>query len=276
MEGLILSLGMLMNIGTSLPNDCYINNNNNICITESEYENLISIGFEEEEIKNMPQEVYENNKNLNGSVVAASEEYYKTVSNRINKSSFSFKVSADEYNNSSRGYSDGYVETTYKKLRTKIISISGHFRYKTSIEWKSNPSVRSYDVLGIGMESNKVQKQGSPVFVGDYCYTGGGCINTTYSNLYTSSYGVGMVHKLPTGSFSSMEAYLYYDVVKINSGNTITSLGAFGDYAHATSDISLSSIVGNYSVSTIISYSNGMQGYYDETPTTTATWTGSW
>jgi hypothetical protein len=72
-----------------------------------------------------------------------------------------------------------------------------------------------------------------------------------------------------------MNAYLYYDVVKRNTNNTVTSLGAFGDYAHATSNISLSSISGNYYVSTIITYSGGMQNYYDETATTTATWTGT-
>ncbi len=275
MEGLILSLGMFINVGTTIPNDCYINNNNNICITETEYDNLTSMGFEEKEIINMPMDVYESNKDLSGNVVATKEEYFKTVIDKRTNIVSTFKVNEHEYNSSNRGFDDGYVETTYKKLRTKIISVSDHFRYKTSIEWKSNPSVRSYDIIGIGMESTKVKKQGSPTFVGDYCFTGGGCINTTYSDLYASSYGVGVVHQLPTGSFSSMNAYLYYDVVKRNTNNTVTSLGAFGDYAHATSNISLSSISGNYYVSTIITYSGGMQNYYDETATTTATWTGT-
>ena len=81
---------------------------------------------------------------------------------------------------------------------------------------------------------------------------------------------------MPSGDIRALGAVLYFDVSKNNASETITRLDMYGDYAHATSNVSQSNI-GNYTVNT-----NGLQlyssiiSYYDAIPYAQTTWSGTW
>ncbi len=239
-------------------------NDKKIKITEEEYNNLLDLGFSENEIQNMNVEEYEKNKNLKGKVV--SENSIEVSSNNDN-----FKHSIkDLFSNQ-----PGNVETTYKKIVTTIIEVNEKYRYKVSVTWKNIPSTRSYDIIGIGMDSS-VKMYANPTFQQNYCDESNNCSSSNIYTKNTSSTGIGASFKLPSGSLSSLSSYFYYDVEKRDGSNTVTSQNAYGDYAHATKQITQANAT-NYIVNRGgIILEDSVTSYYDETPTSTAKWTGSW
>lgn len=80
-------------------------NNNNILITGTEYQNLLNLGFTENEILNMTLDEYEMNKNLRGTIVAQNVIYFDEQNNILN----------NKNNISTFGLQPGYIETTAKK-----------------------------------------------------------------------------------------------------------------------------------------------------------------
>lgn len=149
-------------------------NDKKIKITEEEYNNLLDLGFSENEIQNMNVEEYEKNKNLKGKVVSKKISYYKDIYYYNEDGTIATNeqiVTADEYNKfnpisiiSPYGLTNGYIETNMKKMTTTIICLGNTYRYKISLEWKSNPKVRSNDIIGIGIENDKVYYIGNRTF----------------------------------------------------------------------------------------------------------------
>lgn len=161
---------------TSLNNDGVFVNLNNVQMTESEKNNLLSLGFTEQQIDFMNIEEFNNNKDLDGIVVAQATKYYKTTISYNNSASSTFSLNNDpivlneeiteeEYNNlpdnqifsgglSTNGYYQGVTETNGKKLVTSIIYIPEYNRYrlKADLNWKKMPINRSYDLLTIGFD----------------------------------------------------------------------------------------------------------------------------
>ena len=103
----------------------------------------------------MPKEIFAKaaNSSTDFRIISQSEKYYKTYgltnTTEITKNEYD-EAEINEKNQRGNGAS----ETTYKKLTTSILSNGSRYRYKTVLTWKNFPSVRSYDVIGIGHYSN--------------------------------------------------------------------------------------------------------------------------
>jgi len=269
--------------------ECYVVNNNGICISSNEYDNLINQGFFDFEIMNMNNDIFNANKDLealgktNTTKYVADTYYY--VGNKVYTSSR--EVTEEEYNNilpicekvpfNMRGITNGFTETTGKRMDTTIIEYTNNLRYKVTLEWKVIPVTRSYDIIGIGLDRTKVYASGNRTFSQTYCVTAMTCTSSTTADINNQQGGVGASFKLPSGSYVFMSSYLYYDVSKKSGVGTITSTAAYGDYAHATSSVTQGQAADNYAVGAggIGLYSN-IASYYDHMNTATAYWTGTW
>lgn len=152
-------------------------NRESLELTDKEVDNLLSLGFTEEEIQNMDQEEYELNKDLDGEVVASTTQYLKIVepieSNTSLKSQMELKetdsseptiIELDkqtyyeelEKEKQSSGqfstFSSDSTSTSYKKMTTTITKLStNNYRLKNSVSWSKLPSTRHVDVSGVGI-----------------------------------------------------------------------------------------------------------------------------
>ena len=222
--------------------------------------------------------------------LAETTKYFKTVTNldearlqinsmgqNENTASYTVEISEEEYNNAPTEPvrdASASVETTYKKLTTTISQVYSYYRYKAVLFWKTIPSVRSHDIIGIGMASN-VQVYGTPSFQQYYCYSGGNCYTSTAYVYKTGTYGAGATYKLAEGTLTTLKATFYYDITK-NTSSTITSLSAAGDYAHATTTVS-SDTAQNYTVvGGGLSLDSSISGYYDSIQSAIATMSVYW
>lgn len=219
-------------------------------------------------------------------------KYYKTttivnVSNSIyslieKNNSYTEEITEEEYesidpNNViiSFDYSNGYTETNYKKMTTSIVQNGSTYRYKVILEWKTMPSTRSYDIIGIGFPAS-VKPQSSIVFSQYYCFTDSTCNTSVSYTSYIGNNGVGASFGLPVGSLSSLKQTLYVDMEKTNSSSTIIKQYAYGDYSHATKTISYDNARKYTFASGGIILDSSIDDYYDSINTANATWTGSW
>lgn len=222
-----------------------------------------------------------------GTLVAETVKYYKTVTNNggvstlsrgsNNSNSISYEVTEEEYNNAPTisTLSDGFVETTYKKMTTSIYSYGASYRYKTKLHWKNMPSTRSYDIIACGFPSSV--KSLVPYSEYKYCKGSNNCTTETANMyFYQGEHGVGVVLGLVVGSnVTSMDETLYFTVNK-NTTSTIVRQYAYGDYAHATKTISLTNAKKFTVGSAGILHNANYVTYYDDIPTANATWAGSW
>ena len=248
-------------------------NYHNIAMTSQEYNNLLNLGFNEEEIYFMSEDTYISNKDLSGTVVARNDKYYKTIYTDLNGNTQSMEITKDEYDNQGGMNSRGTVTTEYKNMVTVLTALTNTYRYKVSVGWKNFPSKRSYDIIGIGFDDDVYIS--SPLYF-EYTYyvVGGSGYTTTTQYYYRQTTGTGgsVVYKLPSQSINALTAVLFYDVSK-DTTNTITRLDMYGDYSHALKDV-------NYAIYSdhIIDYSGIDLGvnnhYYDEIPEAQSTITG--
>ena len=287
---LILSITLIGFINKVSADEININvfvNNNGIVITTTEYENLINLGFTESEILNMTITEFNENKDLIGNVVSTNDKYYRVITRYDNDnniiSTTSEEISEYAYNNNDLMFNsisplsiDGYSETNYKKMRSQIISLTYGYRYKMSVEWKNIPSTRSYDIIGIGIDTN-VYISSDITFQQNYCYSSGSCSSSNVSVIKNTTTGGAALFKLPTSSsITSMDSYIYFMVSKSSTSATLNTMYAYGDYSHAVKNTS-SSNSNYYSINKggLNLYSSIIESY-DEVPVTKATWTGTW
>lgn len=211
-------------------------------------------------------------------ILAETTKYYKTTttydnlsinaysSNTVNHSnSYSEEISKEEYDAAEEStistQESASVETNYKKMTTSIYQESGVYKLKNEVNWKTMPSVRSFDIIGIGTNSN-VKVFGSPVFNQYYCVSGGGCTTSYSSTPKITANGGGASFQLMTGSLSTLRITIYYALSK-NTSATLTGLEAYGDYSHATTTVS-SSEAQNYSIGLGgINLNSSISGKYD-------------
>lgn len=284
--GLVL-IGFINEVSADEINTNDIINNNGITITENEFNNLINLGFTENEILNMTLTEFNENKDLIGNVVSTSDKYYKVITNydEYNNivSTTSEEISEYVYNNHNLMFGeisplsvDGYSETNYKKMRSQIILLTYGYRYKMTVEWKNIPSTRSYDIIGIGIDTN-VYVSSDVIFQQNYCYSNGSCSSSNVSAIKKTTTGGAALFKLPTSSsITSMDSYIYFMVDKTSSSTTLNTMYAYGDYSHAIENTS-SSNTSYYSISKggLNLYSSIINSY-DAVPVTKAEWTGTW
>lgn len=250
----------------------YFKNSNNIEISKSQYLNLINLGFTDKQIDAMDIDEFNNNKNLNGIIVAKNTKYYKTIIkyynlphlktlNSINYTSNTVEISEDEYNNSEintispAGLTNGYTETSYKKMTTTIIKNGAYYRYKNDLVWKKMPSTRSYDIQGIGIDyfvsgipSSRYFKRIADINdkANSRCY-----YDTSTSGIWKQGpSGYVITFLLPSDNVqkqvTALSSYMYFDVQKL-TGDTLTTLNAYGDYKHAQRYVD-SSVSGGVSI----------------------------
>lgn len=250
-----------------------------ISMTDVEYNNLINLGFLEDEIYYMTEDTFEANKDIESTLVARDYKYYKTVYTGLDGESYSTEITKSEYENQTMIDTYATVTTSYKTMVTNISqNASGSFRYKVSVAWNKIPSTRSYDIIGIGFLDARIEITSLINFSYTYCWSDASCTTSgLYYDIKNTSTGAAKVYKLPEGDIRSLCAVLYYDVNKTDAyaSTTIKGLTMFGDYAHAKSNIS--SGYGNYLIN-----NNGIQlyssisNYYDEIPAAESNWTGTW
>lgn len=245
-----------------------------IAMTSQEYNTLINLGFSADEIYYMDLQTFEDNKDLNATLVSKTEKYYKTIYTGLDGRDTSVEVTRDEYNNQGTITPRGTLTTEYKYIVSTLSQNGNKFRYKVNISWRKMPSTKSYDIIGIGFD-DPVYIDSSVYFNYYWCNSSGDC--TTASDYYNKkklSTGGGAVYKFPS-SANSLSAALWYDVSK-NTSNTITSLTMYGDYSHATTAVNVGN-VSDYNITYDgILLGNSLYSSYDATPCVVSAWDGSW
>jgi len=284
-------------------------NYNNIEMTQKEINNLINLGFTEKQISLMDEEEFNSNKNLQGEIVAQETKYYMTTITYSNsastlsvKSSLPLKsetieITEEEYNNSDdlidnvsiNGKSNGYVETNYKKMTTTIVKNGSNYRYKNDLVWKKMPSTRSYDIIGIGIDST-VSGISSSKYLKQIADISDSSTKTCYYQFSSSatwkqsSSGYAATFKLISNTskktVTALETYMYFNVQKLTE-NTIKVINAYGSYRHAQkkveSSVSNGVSIGTGGISFEASVSTSIKESYDSMSTAQATWSGiSW
>lgn len=251
-------------------------NYNNIEMTNQEYNNLINLGFTEDEIYYMNEETFELNKDITATLVAKNQKYYKTIYTDLNGNQYSTEITKDEYENESLINPRGTVTTEYKTMISTMSKLTNTFRYKVTLNWNRIPSTRSYDIIGVGFDDDTIEIDSSIYFSYAVTDTNG---NTTTSTLHygkkSTATGGSAVYKIPSEDIHGLSAVLYYDVAKKSSG-TITRLDMCGDYSHATSNISSSSTSNHQITINGIELGTSIYGYYDAIPCADSTWGGTW
>lgn len=244
-------------------------------MTNSEYNTLLNLGFTEDEIYYMNEETYLQNKDANANLEAKETKYYKTIYTDLVGNSYSTEITEDEYENQPMIDSRGTVTTGYKQMVSTISQNGNKYRFKVSVAWRNMPTVKSYDIIGVGFEDNKIYIDSSVYFNFYWCNSSGNCTtDASYYDKKSKSTGGSAVYDLPNSPVS-LSATLYYDVAKSTS-NTITSLRMCGDYSHATSNVSIAQAA-NHDISISgLELGSGTIGYYDEIPCAISTWNGSW
>ena len=263
----------------------YYTNYHNIEMTENEYNNLVELGFTEDEIYLMGNEEFNANKDLEGTLVSSEGHYYKTttiIQNGITTSSSEI-ISKEQYelekdaNPHTRSIYDGIVTTDYKHMRMNMTRLNDvEMRLKITLTWLNIPSTRSNDIIGIGFEQAYVELNSSVFFQQNYTNSSGSHSSVT-SIPREFSTGVSSIFDLPNGTISALSSYMYIDVIKVHEDYTITEMDAAGDYAHATSSISETNAK-KHSVNHAsgIELQSSIQNYYDGINIAIATFLGSW
>ena len=243
-------------------------------ISNNEYNTLLNLGFSEEEIYYMTEDTYLENKDLDAKLVAKDNKYYKTTYTDLSGNSYTTEITAEEYENQPTTSARGVVTTEYKEMISTISQNGNKFRYKVNLLWRNMPSRRSYDIIGIGFD-DPVFIDSSVYFNFHWCNSSGNCTtDASYYNKKKTSTGGAAVYDLPDNA-ASLSSTLYYDVSK-NTSNTITNLIMYGDYAHATSNVS-SNNIGDYDITR-----NGIELWssigtkYDAIPCAESYWHGTW
>lgn len=194
--------------------------------------------------------------------------------------SYTEEITEEEYNSANVSQTiivngNVTIENSYEKLTTSISSIGSYYRYNADLEWKTMPSTRSYDTIGIGFPSS-VKKLGGLYFEQTYCTSASNCnTSTSYLYSYSSTNGVGVTFQQPSGSLYSLNHHMHFNVTK-NTSAIITSQHAYGEFAHAISSVSLTNAK-KYSVDTYgIAFQSGIGSYYNKIGVAEATWYGTW
>jgi len=268
---------------SALEDDIIIVNKNNVSITEERYLELMDAGYTIDDIYNMDLETY-NNANTNNENIASETKYFKTITTTRygNTNTETIEVTEEEFNEGDNGnisiYASGTVETSYKKLVASITPSTTHpnrMKYRVYMYWKTLPSVRSYDIIGMGFDSMVVERATSPEFY--QLYTRDGYTYTSYqAYLKDFTNGSGAVFQLPT-NVTTISQDFTFEVLKRNPNETVTRQTSAGDYAHAIETVNGSTANNNYyaGLSGLSLYS-AISSKYDGMSAAQVIWDGSW
>lgn len=289
----IVSLAFITS--TKVKADAYFTNSRGIEMTETEYNNLLNLAFTEDQIDRMDYQTFIDNKDLEGEIVGHEQKVFKittTIQNGIKTYTYT-EVTEPEYlqmqgvQNLNPGYSpnlsgtfyDGLSYDYYRTMESYIVCLYDMFmRYKVDVRWNVMPTERSWDIIGIGIESDKVHIMSSISFRADWITTGDDYLYTEACAPKTEETGGSVMFELPSGSLRRLEAYTYFLVYKNTGVGTLTGVEAVGDYAHATETVDEDDAFDSYTVNHAV----GIQIYspfhnsYESSIAATAVYAGAW
>lgn len=227
-----------------------ITNNNGIVISEEEYNNFLKIRTHEY-IMTMTQEKYDKLKSLDYSNVRSTEKYVASTYNRSLNLTTEREITKEEYDNYDSEISpylndagDSY-ETQVKKITLAVVGGTTWNYVVTTATWKSIPSVRSYDVIGVRGERFEF-RDGSQT--GEQVYY----LNGTYNyidyawngtNIQRHDNGFGISMNIVNSDIESLQLSVDCDVKATGSAPAL-----FSSYQHAVQEVSLANSQ-NYTLS---------------------------
>lgn len=256
-------------------------NNHGVNVTEDRFLELMDAGYTINDIHNMDLETYTNASTDNEDIAIATKYYKTTTTTRYgNTTTETEEVTEQEFNDNQGGTinmrASGTVETTYKKLMSSITSnteYSYRMNYRTYMYWKTLPSVRSYDIIGMGFDSTVVNMATYPDFYQLYTQ-GGSTYTSTQAYVDTFNNGVGAVFELPT-NVRTLCQDISFEVSRANG--TVTRQETSGDYAHAIQTVNGPTVRSNYSSTTLgLSLYSAINSKYDAMSEATVIWEGTW
>ncbi len=235
-------------------------------MTNDEYFTLLNLGFNDDEIYYMEEDEFLLNKDLDATLLATSNKYYKIVYPMYG-ASYVEEISELEYLQHSLGHLSEPLSTIYTAYieETSTISQNGSkYRYKDTVYWLSTPDPRSYDVIAIGF-TNSVFVNSNTYFNFKYGNSSGQqTTSTVYYGRTESQYGVSYVYKIPD-ILTSLTVKLYFDVSK-NTNDTLTYLEFCGDYAHSLQTVTSSQASNHYVNSGGIIFDGSVYNYFNAIP----------
>lgn len=235
-----------------------------VTMTMDEYITLLNLGFSEDEIYYMTEEIFDENKALDATLLAQSQKYYKTVYPAYGNS-YTVEVTEDEYYNHDNSFLSTVV-TTYETINSSISANGSLYRYKVTMSWNNIPPVKSYDVIAIGFNGHVHINNSTSTFYHMYTNSSGNTTTSyTYYDKLNSSTGGTATYKVPS-NFVGGSAIYYFNVAKDSGTGTINSLSMCGDYGHAHSNVT-GNQAGSHSI-TIggISFASSVSSNFDEIP----------
>ena len=255
-----------INIGHPLAaHDSFVNYYG-IEMTDEEYSTLLNLGFSADEIYYMLKETYEENKDLDATLVASNTKYYKTVVPTYGQS-YSVEVTPLEYMQHQQQGTAQIQGILYTYYRQEVSTISANgttkYRYKLSTIWTNWPSVYSYDVTAIGFINSVYISSPSVYFNFVYGDATGNHSSTAYYDKKKTSLGGSAVYKMPTNVIS-LSTNIFFDVMK-NTNDTLTELEFCGDYAHALYSVTSTQAANHVVNSGGIDFDGSVINYYDDT-----------
>ncbi len=253
-----------INVRHPLASEVYFTNYYGIEMTEEEYSTLLNLGFTEREINYMLEREFEENKDLDATLVASNIKYFKTVVPMYG-TSYSVEVTQSEYLNHSNIQPLGVLYTYYREEVSTISQNGTKYRYKLSTGWLNWPSVASYDIMAIGFVNSVYISSNNPYFNYSYDLADGSHVTSTvYYDKKKTSTGGSAVYKMPS-NVVTLTSNLYFDVMK-NTNDTLTSLTMCADYGHALYTVTTTQAA-NHTISTGgIELDATVYNYYDDTP----------
>ena len=247
-----------------------------IVMTDTEYDTLVNLGFDADEIYYMDLETFNLNKDADATLLGSETKHYKYVTTAYGFSTVT-ELSEEEWNNLDESLLRDIQNTTYKTIVSTLSQNGTRYRYKVSVAWKLIPSVKKYDIIGVGYQNNVHIYNNIVYFSYHYTTTSSSYTSTQYYDRKITDLGASAVYKLPS-TFTGLSANLYYDVEKDAGAGTLTSLSFCGDYAHATSNSVTSTLAAHHTISYGgIGLFNDNSHLYDAIPCTYAGISGiSW
>ena len=255
----------MVNVGRPLASSDYVNYFG-IEMTDDEYDTLLNLGFTDDEIMYMDERTFEENKDLDATLVATTHKYLK-ITYPMYGASYVTELTEQQFYEQTNGQMVAPLGEVYTQWIHEVTTISQNgskYRYKNSVSWTSLPTERYYDVIGIGFVSS-VAIDSSVYFNYVYMKADGTYTSSTlYYNKKSTSTGGTTTYKLPTTMYS-LSANIYFDVVK-NTTDTLTQLYFCGDYAHALSSVTSSQAANHAIGSGGIGFDPSVYYYFNQIP----------
>ena len=255
----------MVNVGRPQASSNYVNYYG-IEMTTDEYNTLLNLGFTDDEITYMDERTFEENKDLDATLVATTHKYLKIIHPMYGASYVTELTEQQFYEQTSGQIASplGEVTTQYIHEVATISQNGSKYRYKNSVNWTSIPEEKYFDVIGIGFDT-RVAIDSSVYFNYGYINASGNYTTSTlYYNKKNTASGGTTTYKIPSTLYS-LSANIYFDVIK-NTTDTLTELEFCGDYAHSLSSVTSSQAANHYIGPLGIDFDASVYYYFNQIP----------